>query len=100
MQRELLALLGKLAALPAGFSPRPFLDNEEALVRREAVRLLLRNPADRDETIMGALSDADDRVVFAVDSSLRLSPRVLADRFDHFVAARRHPPRPPPTPVL
>ncbi|HZF73937.1 MAG TPA: hypothetical protein VEZ51_10925 [Gemmatimonadaceae bacterium] len=65
VQRELLALLGKLAALPAGFSPRPFLDNEEALVRREAVRLLLRNPADRDETIMGALSDADDRVVFA-----------------------------------
>ena len=65
VQRELLALLGKLAALPPGFSPRPFLDNDEPMVRREAVRLLLRNPADRDETIMSALSDADDRVVFA-----------------------------------
>jgi uncharacterized protein (DUF1501 family) len=29
------------------------------------VRLLLRNAAERDETIMAALSDPDDRVVFA-----------------------------------
>jgi len=65
LQRELLALLGRLATLPAGFSVRGFLDSEEPLVRREAVRLLLRNPAERDETIMSALSDPDDRVVFA-----------------------------------
>jgi hypothetical protein len=65
VQRELLALLGRFASLPQGFSPRSFLDVEEPLVRREAVRLLLRNPADRDETIMTALSDPDDRVVFA-----------------------------------
>src|SRR5437763_16982185 len=65
MQRELLALLGRLPSLPPAFPLRAYLDNDEALVRREAVRLLLRNPADRDETIMGALSDADDRVVFA-----------------------------------
>ncbi|MFL5595009.1 MAG: hypothetical protein ACJ78M_06900 [Gemmatimonadaceae bacterium] len=65
IQRELLALLGRLATLPADFSPRAYLENEDPLVRREAVRLLLRNPADRDETIMSALSDLDDRVVFA-----------------------------------
>ena len=65
IQRELLTLLGKLAGLPAGFTPRTFLDNPEPLVRREAVRLLLRSPAERDETIMSALSDPDDRVVFA-----------------------------------
>ncbi|HEV7388873.1 MAG TPA: hypothetical protein VGN73_09690 [Gemmatimonadaceae bacterium] len=65
VQRELLVLLGKLGALPNGFSPRAFLDSDEPLVRREAVRLLLRNPGERDETIMSALSDADDRVVFA-----------------------------------
>ncbi len=65
IQRELLTLLGKLTALPAGFSPRIFLDSPEPLVRREAVRLLLRSPAERDETIMSALSDPDDRVVFA-----------------------------------
>ncbi|MFL5602921.1 MAG: hypothetical protein ACJ77R_05890 [Gemmatimonadaceae bacterium] len=65
IQRELLALLGRLGTLPQGFSPRAYLENEDPLVRREAVRLLLRNPADRDETIMSALSDPDDRVVFA-----------------------------------
>lgn len=65
MRRELLALLGRLATLPAGFSVRAYLDDDDPLVRREAVRLLLRNPADRDETIMSALSDVDDRVVFS-----------------------------------
>ena len=65
VQRELLALLGRLGALPADFSPRGFLNSADPLVRREAIRLLLRSPADRDETIMTALSDPDDRVVFA-----------------------------------
>jgi hypothetical protein len=65
VQRELLGLLGRLGSLPAGFSAHGYLTDEEALVRREAVRLLLRNPADRDETILTALLDSDDRVVFA-----------------------------------
>jgi hypothetical protein len=65
VQRELLSLLGRLSALPPGFSAINYLASDEALVRREAVRLLLRNPAERDETIMGALTDTDDRVVFA-----------------------------------
>ncbi len=65
VQRELLSLLGRLSTLPSGFSAINYLANEEALVRREAVRLLLRNPAERDETIMSALTDTDDRVVFA-----------------------------------
>jgi hypothetical protein len=65
MQRELLGLLGRLATLPPGFSAINYLASEEPLVRREAVRLMLRNPAERDETIMGALTDTDDRVVFA-----------------------------------
>ncbi len=65
LQRELLALLGRLEAFPSGFSARAYLDSEEPLVRREAVRLLFRSPSDRDETIMSALSDPDDRVVFA-----------------------------------
>ncbi|GAC1457739.1 MAG: hypothetical protein PVSMB1_07580 [Gemmatimonadaceae bacterium] len=65
LQRELLSLLGRLGALPSGFSARSYIESEEALVRREAVRLLLREPGDRNETIMSALSDPDDRVVFA-----------------------------------
>jgi hypothetical protein len=65
LQRELLGLLGRLGALPSGFSARSYIESEEALVRREAVKLLLRNPGDRDETVISALSDTDDRVVFA-----------------------------------
>jgi hypothetical protein len=65
IQRELLALLGRLGSLPVDFSPRDYIDNADPLVRREAVRILLRNPATRAETIMHALGDSDDRVVFA-----------------------------------
>lgn len=65
VQRELLALLGRLTTLPPGFSPQDYLQNPEPLVRREAVRLLLREGAVREETIMSALRDPDDRVVFA-----------------------------------
>jgi hypothetical protein len=65
VQRELLALLGRLTALPSGFSPHEYLENSEPLVRREAVRLLLRDASARDQAIMSALRDPDDRVVFA-----------------------------------
>ncbi len=65
IQRELLALLGRLPHLPPGFSARPHLRHIDPLVRREAVRILLRDPSARDTTILSALADADNRVVFA-----------------------------------
>jgi hypothetical protein len=65
IQRELLSLLGRLGSVPADFSARDYLDNADPLVRREAVRILLRDPAARAQTIMHALADTDDRVVFA-----------------------------------
>jgi hypothetical protein len=65
VQRELLALLGRLPTLPEGFSARPYLRHAEPVVRREAVRLLLRDPAARETTILSALSDPDNRVAFA-----------------------------------
>jgi hypothetical protein len=64
VQRELIALLGRLGTLPANFSPSQHLLNPEPLVRREALRLLLRDPSARDEAAMAALTDVDDRVVF------------------------------------
>jgi hypothetical protein len=64
VQRELIALLGRLSALPANFSAGEYLVSPEPLVRREAVRLLLRDPSARDDAVMAALGDADDRVVF------------------------------------
>jgi hypothetical protein len=65
IQRELLTLLGRLTSLPSLFSAQDYLDSADSLVRREAVRLLLRGSGGRDETIMRALADRDDRVVFA-----------------------------------
>nr|MDP9359888.1 hypothetical protein [Acidobacteriota bacterium] len=64
VQRELIALIGRLGAIPANFSVMNYMLNPEPLVRREAVRLLLRDPQARNEAAMAALSDADDRVVF------------------------------------
>ena len=62
--RELLALVGRLAVPPAGFSARPFVRHDDPLVRREAVRMLLRDPGARDATILSALGDPDNRVAF------------------------------------
>ncbi len=65
IQREFLALLGRLNTLPPGFSAKDYLGSEDPLVRREAVKLQLRDPAAREAAIMTALADADDRVVFS-----------------------------------
>jgi hypothetical protein len=64
VRRELLAFLGRLNTLPAGFSAHDYLGNSDPLVRREAVKLLLRDAAARGEAIMRALEDNDNRVVF------------------------------------
>ena len=64
VQRELIALLGRFGSLPANFSAFEYLVNPEALVRREAVRLLMRDASGRNEAAMAALTDEDDRVVF------------------------------------
>jgi hypothetical protein len=64
VQRELLAFLGRMGGPPEGFSSASYLASPEPLVRREAARLMLRDPATRDKTVLTALADADDRVVF------------------------------------
>ena len=64
VQRELLVLIGRLQKMPAGFSPSDYLVSADSLVRREAVKMLLRDAEARETTIMTALADEDDRVVF------------------------------------
>jgi hypothetical protein len=64
VQRELLALLGRLDSLPAEFAAADFLLSPDPLVRREAMRLALRDPSTRAQVVMTALADEDDRVVF------------------------------------
>jgi hypothetical protein len=60
VQRNLLALLGALQEIPADFTPGPYAANDDPRVRREAVKLMLRIPGQRDEAILSALGDDDD----------------------------------------
>ncbi len=63
LQMQLLALLGRLPDLPAGFSPVEWAKNRSPLVRREAIKLLLRRPATRDQGITLGLLDDDERTI-------------------------------------
>jgi hypothetical protein len=62
-QRDILALFARLAELPTGFSAESYLSNRDATVRREAIKLLLKNPSGRARAIVAALGDPDDRTL-------------------------------------
>ncbi len=59
--RNLLIVLDALPALPDGFSTGPFTGHADARVRREALKLALKVPAERERTLLGALRDPDPR---------------------------------------
>ncbi|MEO8030646.1 MAG: hypothetical protein ABI765_07345 [Gemmatimonadota bacterium] len=63
VQRNMLALLGTLPELPADFSPLPFADHTDGRVRREAIKVMIRNPAQREDGIGRSLSDDDDQIL-------------------------------------
>lgn len=63
LRRNLLGLLADLPDLPAGFSARRYADEEEPMLRLEALRLMLRSEADREDALHRTLADSDDRVV-------------------------------------
>ena len=63
LQTQLLALLGRLPELPAGFYPAEWAKNRSPLVRREAIKLLLRRPQTRDQGITLGLLDDDERTI-------------------------------------
>ena len=78
-QRDLLVLLGRLMApempLPVEVDLKRFLRHEDAHVRREAVRLLLRGPK-RDDAMLAGLGDADGRIVYlALNAALERCSR-------------------------
>jgi hypothetical protein len=60
--RNLLGLLGEMSAMPAGFDPGTFLEHADGRVRREAMRMLLRDDQHRERAIMAGLRDSDDHV--------------------------------------
>src|SRR5712664_2408251 len=61
--RNLLLILDGLPALPDGFRAAAFIAHEDARVRREALKVSLKVPAEREAALLGALSDADPRMV-------------------------------------
>ncbi|HUR83632.1 MAG TPA: hypothetical protein VM733_22940, partial [Thermoanaerobaculia bacterium] len=63
-KRDLFMVLGKLKNLPEGFDPARFLLHTDAPVRREAVRLLLKFVETREQAIVAALTDTDERATF------------------------------------
>lgn len=60
VQRNLLALLASLPEIPADFNAAPYIDNDDARVRREALKLMLRIPGQRSDAILASLGDNDD----------------------------------------
>jgi hypothetical protein len=73
--RNMLALLGELPVLPAEFDAAPYAEHADGRVRREALRILLRDPAARDGAICLGLTDADDHVVrLALTAATRRCP--------------------------
>lgn len=63
-RRDLFMVLGKLKSIPDGFDPSRFLLHTDAPVRREAIRLLLKYVETREQAIVAALTDTDERATF------------------------------------
>jgi hypothetical protein len=68
VQRDLIALLGRLVpsgVLPHGVDLRRYLTAQDAQVRREAIKLLLRSGGSaRDEALAASIDDGDARITY------------------------------------
>ncbi|MDH4130998.1 MAG: hypothetical protein OEV95_04250 [Gemmatimonadota bacterium] len=60
VQRNLLALLSSLPEIPAEFSLAPYANHEDGRVRREALKLQLRIPGQRNDAVHALLGEQDD----------------------------------------
>ena len=65
VKRNMLKIIGDLELAPPGFSPAEYFQHADPRVRREALRLMLRDPALRERAILWALGDPDERTVRA-----------------------------------
>jgi hypothetical protein len=63
VRRNLLLLLGRLPALPSGFSASRWAADADPRVRYEAVRLQLDQSDERDAAIRTAFNDTDARIL-------------------------------------
>jgi hypothetical protein len=88
VQRNILVLLGKVGAWPAGFSPAEFASNPEPRVRREAIKLMLESSVHQRDGIALGLADPDEAILglalaAALDScppeATTMAQRIAAD---------------------
>ncbi len=63
VQRNMLKILGDLPTPAPGFKPTEYVKHQDHRVRREAMRILLKDPDERERAIAAALTDADERTV-------------------------------------
>ncbi len=77
--RPLIAMLARHPEWECGYDAARFLSHPDALVRREALRQLLRTPATRDEAIVRAMADADEGALrLALGAAMKDCPRDAA----------------------
>jgi hypothetical protein len=65
VKRNMLKLIGDLDLPLPGFDPAEYFQHSDARVRREALRLMLRDSAQRERAILRAMGDPDERTVRA-----------------------------------
>ena len=87
VQRRLLLVITRLSAWPEGFTPVDYARHPDPAVRREAQRMMLKDPALKDEGIRVGLLDHDDRNVSnALGAAARACPpeavRIIVERVD------------------
>lgn len=86
VQRNLLALLGSLPEIPMEFSPAEYTTVEDARVRREALKLMMRVPEMRDDAVIAAVGDDDDgNLRMGLGAALERCPPAAAGRVRHLL---------------
>jgi hypothetical protein len=90
VRRNLLSLLDDIEP-PDGFSATPFLDDEHEAVVRAAIKLVLRQPDDRERAIQAALASGDSRaVILGLVAAKDGCPPALAENIADLARSEDH----------
>jgi hypothetical protein len=93
VQRNLLTLLQMLPTVPDEFQPQRFMTHSDERVRREALKLLLKLPKLRAQTLIAALGDRDDSIVkLAMQAALEDCPKGAVPLIVRHVERKSIPP--------
>jgi hypothetical protein len=93
LQRNILVLLGRMGNWPSGFSPLAYTTNEDARIRREAIKLLLEAADRQEEGIMTGLADPDEGIVgLALAAALESCPPQAVPLVQQIVVDSKRPP--------